>query len=91
MSQQPQQAGHVSVSMKSIIDMLHQKYGRLVAGLMQENAETQAALEAVSGERDELAQRLAIQLTQNGGEPKMADPLRGRVFGGPGAGDNPQA
>lgn len=44
----------VNVSVQSIIDQLHKRYGRLTASLMQEVSELQCAVDAQSDELTEL-------------------------------------
>ncbi len=75
MAQQNQGPG-VSVSMAAIIDQLHQKYGATLARLMQENAELQAAVDALTDEVGEARSRL-LALSQ-GGQPGQGQlPLLG--------------
>jgi hypothetical protein len=50
--------------MAAIIDQLHNKYGKLVASLMQENSELQAAVEAQGAELDEYRSRALAQASQ---------------------------
>ena len=78
------QGGGVAVSMAAIIDQLHSKYSRLMTGLMQENAELQAGLEAVSAERDELRGTVTAMASQPDYPEGQApgDPLGLRPFGG---------
>jgi uncharacterized protein YlxW (UPF0749 family) len=49
----------VRVHLREVLDKVHARYAKQVAMLVQENSELQAAYEAVQGERDELAAKLA--------------------------------
>jgi len=53
-----QQSGAVNVSMADVINQLHNKYGRTIAQLMQESAESQAVIDTQSREIDELKSRV---------------------------------
>jgi hypothetical protein len=51
----------LQVPMNLIIDQLHAKYGRMIAGLMQENAELQGGVEVLGNENAELKGMLAAR------------------------------
>jgi hypothetical protein len=68
------QADGVSVSPQALIQAIHERYGRTVAGLHQECAELSAALAAVQAERDQLRSALQGNVAQGAG---LSDPLAG--------------
>jgi len=62
----PPAGGEVNVPIGAIINGLHEKYGRLIHTLIQENAEAQAGLEAQSQELAYL--RSVVQAVQDAPE-----------------------
>lgn len=67
--------GQVNVTMQSVIDQLHQRYGRLLAGTLQENSEQAAALDALGQENAELRSRLDAMSSPS-------NPVQGTRYGG---------
>jgi hypothetical protein len=65
----PPAGGEVNVPIGAIIQALHDRYGRLVHTLIQENAEAQAGLEA---QAQELAYLRAVVQAQE--EPSAPEP-----------------
>ena len=50
------------VTMAAVIDAVHTRYSKTIAGLIQENAELTAAVDALTGEPDELASKVQALL-----------------------------
>lgn len=51
--------GSVQVSMASVLDQLHSKYGQIISRLTQENAELQAGVDAQDAELAQLRSQVA--------------------------------
>lgn len=57
----PQNQQGVSVQMGAVLNQLHERYGKIIAQIMQENAELQAAVDQQSVELDEHRSRALAQ------------------------------
>ncbi len=54
----------IQITLADILPQVHAKYGKLIAALMQENAEQQAGIEVLGPRIDELEQENAVLRAQ---------------------------